>query len=248
MAQMYQVVIVDDEKQIAEGIADLFPWESIGFHAAYFTDPRAAILYAESHPFDVLLSDIEMPGLSGLELCQEIMKINNEIIVVFLSSHQNFEYMRSAIQFGVTDYILKPMKSSDILECFGKIKAKLDEKRGNKPDDEPQNYYDKIFRIVRDYLRDNYKSASLEEAAVQVSLSPAYLSSILKEKCGVKFSDLLLETRMEKAKELLRDIHYKSYDIAYHIGYDNPKSFSRAFKNYYGITPAEYRNGKNVQQ
>lgn len=53
---------------------------------------------------------------------------------------------------------------------------------------------------------------------------------------------------MEKACELLGDIQYKSYDIAYYIGYDNPKNFSRAFKAYFGMTPKEYRNGKVLEK
>lgn len=101
---------------------------------------------------------------------------------------------------------------------------------------------------VKEYIKENYKEASLEDAAVQVSLSPSYLSRIFKEKCGMGFSDYLTKTRMEKACELLGDIQYKSYDIAYYIGYDNPKNFSRAFKAYFGMTPKEYRNGKVLEK
>ena len=70
---------------------------------------------------------------------------------------------------------------------------------------------------------------------------------IFKEKNGTSFSDTLLSIRMEKAKEMLEDIRYKSYDIAYYIGYDNPKNFSRAFKSYYGMTPMEYRKSKTEE-
>ena len=90
---------------------------------------------------------------------------------------------------------------------------------------------------MQQYLKENYRTATLEEAAAKVSLSPAYLSRVFKDKSGEGFSELLLRTRMEKACELLADIQYKSYDIAYYVGYDNPKNFSRAFKSYYGVTP-----------
>ncbi|HRM61591.1 MAG TPA: helix-turn-helix transcriptional regulator, partial [Gemmiger qucibialis] len=70
------------------------------------------------------------------------------------------------------------------------------------------------------------------------------LSRVFKEKSGTSFSELLLKTRMEKACEMLADIHYKSYDIAYYVGYDNPKNFSRAFKAYYGQSPSEYRKSR----
>lgn len=104
-----------------------------------------------------------------------------------------------------------------------------------------------IVSGVREYLRKHYQDASLEGAAETVNLSPAYLSKIFKEKNGTSFSDTLLSIRMEKAKEMLEDIRYKSYDIAYYIGYDNPKNFSRAFKSYYGMTPMEYRKSKTEE-
>lgn len=239
---MYTVAIVDDEKTISEGIASLFPWEQIGFEAIPFSDPRIALSYMDSHHVDVLLSDIEMPGISGLDLCQAVQ--NKNVIVVFISSHQNYDYFRSAIQYRVEDYLLKPLKSGDILECFGKIRDKLDAANHVK-EEKPESYYEDIRRKVGDYLNEHYRDARLEDAAVQVNLSPAYLSSLLKDRFGIKFSDWLQKIRMEKAADMLRDANYKTYDIAYYIGYDNPKSFSRAFRNYYGCTPMEYRQGRS---
>lgn len=238
---MYTVVIVDDEAAISEGIASLFPWQEIGFQAIPFSDPRAALSYMQGHPVDVLLSDIEMPGLSGVDLCREVQDL--DIIVVFLSSHQNYDYFRSAIQYRVEDYILKPLKSEDILECFGKIRERLDARQGIE-EDHTDSYYAQIRKEVETYLTEDYKDASLEKAAFRVNLSPTYLSGMLKDKCGMGFSEMLLQIRMNKAAAMLRDPQYRAYDIAYYIGYDNPKSFSRAFKNYYGCTPMEYRQGK----
>lgn len=236
---MYKVIIVDDEKTISEGIATLFPWNRIGFEAVSFTDPRVALSYIKDQGADVVLSDIEMPGMTGIELCQALQGL--DVLVVFLSSHQNYDYFRSAIRYSVEDYLLKPVDSGDLIECFGKIKAKLDQKYHVDAAQHQPLYYDSIQKIVVDYLEENYKDARLEEAAVRANLSPAYLSSLLKDKLGTGFSELLTRIRMEKAAQMLMDVRYKTYDIAYYVGYDNPKSFSRAFKNYYGCTPMEYR-------
>lgn len=236
---MYKVVIVDDEKAIAEGIASLFPWNRIGFDAVSFTDPRVALSYLKEEGGDVLLSDIEMPGMTGIELCQALQ--DQKILVVFLSSHQNYDYFRSAIRYNVEDYLLKPISSRDLIECFEKIKNKLDEQNHVETAEQQGSYYESIRKIVEDYLEQNFKEARLEEAAARANLSAAYLSSLLKDKIGTGFSEMLTGIRMKKAAQMLLDVHYKAYDIAYYIGYDNPKSFSRAFKNYYGCTPMEYR-------
>lgn len=240
---MYQLVIVDDEEKIVEGIANLFPWEQIGFSVTFFSKAAEALDYIQHHQVDVLMSDIEMPDMNGMELCKRVQDM--DIKVIFISSYQKYEYFRYAIQFRVEDYLLKPIKSGDILTCFGKIKESLDQKYSVKEEKTP-TYYEQIIETVKKYIRENYKDASLESAAVLVNLSPSYLSRLFKDKCGTGFSEYLVKTRMEKACELLNDIQYKSYDIAYYIGYDNPKNFSRAFKAYFGMTPKEYRNGKNL--
>ena len=185
---MYQLVIVDDEDKIVEGIANLFPWEQLGFQVTWFSRPLKALEYVKTHQVHVLMSDIEMPEMNGLELCKQLQ--DSDIKIVFISSHQNYEYFRYAIQYRVEDYLLKPIKSGDILNCFGKIRQQLDEKYA-VTQKTPVTYYDQVISKVKEYIKENYKEASLEDAAVQVSLSPSYLSRIFKEKCGMGFSDYL---------------------------------------------------------
>ena len=105
---MYQLVIVDDEDRIVEGIANLFPWEQLGFQVTWFSRPLKALEYVRQHKVDVLMSDIEMPEMNGLELCRQLQ--DTDIKIVFISSHQNYEYFRYAIQYRVEDYLLKPIK------------------------------------------------------------------------------------------------------------------------------------------
>lgn len=242
--KMYQLVIVDDEVTIAEGIANLFPWNQIGFEAKSFSVPERALEYISQHHVDVLMSDIEMPGMDGMELAKEAIKYNTH--VVFISSHQNYEYFRAAIQLNVGDYLLKPIKCADVISCFEKIRKNLDASN-HFEEEENKGYYERILCEVKAYIEEFFQKASLEEIAVKVNLSASYLSRILKEKCNFSFAEYLLQVRMEKAAEMLRDLQYKSYDIAYYVGYDNPKSFSYAFKNYYGTTPMEYRKGSAIK-
>lgn len=242
---MYQLIIIDDEEKIAEGIANLFPWERIGFSvAAYFQSAEKALAYMKRNKVDVVVSDIEMPGMSGLELCEQLMK--DKIRVVFISSFQNYEYLRSAIQYKVEDYLLKPVKFEELNETFLKIKEALDKEQCSSSE-EPLSYYNQIIEKVKNYIREHYMYASQEEAAALVGMSSGYLSKIFKEKAGIGFQEYLTEVRMKKACELLDNIQFKSYDVAFYVGYDNPKNFSRAFKAYFGITPKEYRNRKKAE-
>jgi len=243
---MYRLVIVDDEEKITEGIANLFPWGELGFEVVKACSKSVdALDYIQNNPVDVLLSDIEMPDLNGIELCAQIQDKN--IKIVFISSYQKYEYFRSAILYQVEDYLLKPIKFEELRKCFAKIREKLDKAHGvnqEKPT-ENETYYEKIISEVKKYIIENYRDCTLEEAASRVNLSPGYLSTIFKEKSGQGFQDYLVDYRMQKACEFLDDIKFKSYEVAYYIGYSNPKNFSRAFKAYYGKTPNEYRNSKS---
>ena len=117
---MYRLLILDDERKIAEGIANLFPWEQIGFESVFFSSPEKALQYMRENKVDVLLTDIEMPGLTGIELAEKLEGMG--VRIIFISSHQNYGYFRSAITLHVEDYLLKPLKGSDVLSCFEKIK------------------------------------------------------------------------------------------------------------------------------
>lgn len=244
---MYRLVILDDEEKIVEGIANLFPWDQIGFEVAgKFQTVKAALEFLKKETVDVVMSDIEMPDMNGLDFCRKLHEISNIKIVLF-SSHQNYEYFRSAIKNKVLDYLLKPIKYDELLACFEKVREILQEEQGiNLP--ESKTYYEQIVAEVKAYIEENFKNASLELAAERVNLSSSYLSKIFKDKSGVGFSDYLLKVRMEQARKMLENIQYKSYDIAYYLGYDNPKNFSRAFKAYFSLSPTEYRNLKNKKE
>ena len=150
--------------------------------------------------------------------------------VVLLSGYAEFEYAREALRFGVKEYILKPIKYDTIIQVFTKIRESLDASRGiRKIDEQSPGYYDLIVDQVTQYVDEHFQNANLEDASILVSLSPNYLSKIFKRKKGKNFSEYVF------------DITLKTYEVAAAVGYDNPKNFSRAFKQYCGKTPREFR-------
>ena len=238
---VYRLIIIDDEPKIAEGMAQLFPWNNIGFEVVQsFFSAKDALNYLREHPVDVVLSDIQMPDMTGLELCRELLS-HEEIHTVLFSSYQNYEYFRSAIQLGVADYLLKPLTYTALTETFSRLKEKLDETRKQETE-QPAGYYEDLIRQVDDYILGHLQDATLTRCAKRVSLSPSYLSRIYKDYSGKNFTDRLLELRMQRACELLDNPDHRSYDVAYDVGYDSPNNFSRAFKAFMGCTPSEYRH------
>ena len=101
-----------------------------------------------------------------------------------------------------------------------------------------------LIQQAIDYITANFSNTelSLQNVAAQIHLSPTYLSNIFKKEQGINFSDFILELRMNKAKELLRDGTLKVYEVAQWVGYNNVHYFSSCFKKYTGISPMDFKN------
>lgn len=241
---MYSLIIVEDDESIRSGIVNLFPWEDTGFLiTGDFSNGYSAWNYLQEHPdTNAVLSDVLMPLIDGLELSKRINETYPFINVILISGYRDFTYAQQALQYHVRDFLVKPIQHNTLMLTFLKLKEELD-KVSTLPSTPIPNtqYYDKMIRVIKNYVLDNLRTASLEEAAVLVHLSSSYLSRLFKTVTGESFSDYLLNKRMERACTLLQDFSAKIYEIAYETGYDNPKNFTRAFKNYYDITPKEYR-------
>ncbi|PHV71607.1 DNA-binding response regulator [Sporanaerobium hydrogeniformans] len=242
---MYSLIIIDDELNIREGLTHLFPWDKVGFKIiGQFSNGLQALDFIKTHPTDVILTDIKMPVMTGIELSNHLVKDYPHIKFVFLTGYQDFSYLHTAIINHASDYLLKPIHYEKLYACFEQLKITLDQENHVTEAIQGQPYYDKIISTICSYIKENFRSATLEEAAILVNLSPNYLSKLFKDKAGTSFSDYLYEIRMKEAAKMLDNIQYKHYEIAYYVGYDNPKNFSRSFKQYYKMTPTEYREKK----
>lgn len=100
-----KLILIDDEQRIVEGMGQLFPWESVGFEVAGTFTSAAALEYLRTEHVAVVLSDIQMPNMTGLDLCKALQCAQGTRVVLF-SSYQNYEYFRSVIQYNVADYLL----------------------------------------------------------------------------------------------------------------------------------------------
>ncbi|WP_426448402.1 response regulator transcription factor [Paenibacillus sp. S-38] len=124
---MYRAVLVDDETFDLEGMRVLIPWEEIGIQVVCSEEkPLAALQYIEGHEIDLLITDIKMPVLSGLELSRKAQERNPQLKTVFISGYQDFEYAKQAMHLKADGYILKPVDDQEIIETLQRVVAELD--------------------------------------------------------------------------------------------------------------------------
>lgn len=245
---MYRLLIADDEEDIRNGLADYFPWGEFGFRVTERVENgQVALDIIRRGAVDVVLTDIRMPMMSGIDLARIVFEEHLNVVVVFLSAYKDFSFAQQAIQYGVRRYILKPTDYSEIGVVFTRIKRELDSgsllpgvaersapgARGSRSDS--------VVESIREYVCRDYAAATLSGAARLVHLNPQYVSRLFKATTGEHFNSFLLGVKMGKAAELLMDVGYCTYEVSEMVGYRNPKNFARSFKRHFGVSPRQFR-------
>lgn len=237
----YALAIVDDDTQIRDGLSRYFPWPELGFEVeATFEDGEGLLERLACGGIDVVLCDVRLPRMSGLEVADRIARAFPDVRIVFLSAHKDYEYLRAALKCQAVDYILKPASEHELSSVFLRLKAELD-CRGGRRDEDAGSIPERIVATVCKFVQMNYRTVTLEAAARVVRMNPNYLSAYFKRVAGVHFSDYLMQVRMEKAKALLRDFRYRTYEVGAMVGYQDANNFARAFRRYFHKSPREYR-------
>ncbi|EKQ56420.1 MULTISPECIES: response regulator [unclassified Clostridium] len=125
---MWKLVIADDEPKIRRGILSILDWEQLNIDViGEAEDGEIALEIIENNKPDIILLDINMPFLNGLNLLQKLKDINSKSIVIIISGYDDFSYAQKALQFNVFDYILKPVNKKDLEEIILKAINKLNE-------------------------------------------------------------------------------------------------------------------------
>lgn len=239
---MHDLIIIDDETELLEGLSEYFPWESLGFRVAgAFGDCRTALQYCRSRRVDVVLTDIRLPFFSGFDLIRKLKNMEHVPLFCVMSAYSDFEYAKQAIQFGVQDYLVKPSSFEDIEKVFINIRRTLDANTGaNIP---RQAFCDNpLVNKAMEIIEKKTSSCTLNSIAEELDIHSSYLSRLFKEKIGENFQDYLVRKKMTLAAEMLvGKVGYRNNEIAAALGYQDAQNFCRIFRKHYGVSPQQYR-------
>lgn len=116
---MIRVFVVDDEKLVRRGIIGLIDWEKYGMEVVGDSgNSQETLEFLKREEVDLLFSDLEMPGLSGVPFLQEVKKVRPEIQIVVLTMHQEFELIQQSLRVGILDYITKAQIEGENVDAF----------------------------------------------------------------------------------------------------------------------------------
>ncbi|MDR0951476.1 MAG: response regulator [Oscillospiraceae bacterium] len=217
---------------------------------------EATALLGKTH-FDLVITDIKMPRMGGMELANHISLNIPDTDIILLTGYDEFDFARSAIRIGVADYLLKPLRDGELHSILDRLATKYagSEAQDKPPRDSrgegiadgaeaPTGNPNILLQRTRNYIERHYmQPISLSEIADIMKVNPAYLSSIFESEQGESYSKYVLRLRMERAGLLLRTRRTeKINDVAAQVGYLSTKHFINVFKKYYGVTPSEFRS------
>lgn len=261
---MYSIVVIDDERWIRKLIVKLLPKDSFPIEVVgEAEDGEAGAALVRRLKPHIVITDIRMPVLSGLELIERLKEIDSRSEIIIVSGYDNFEYARKAIQFGVRDYLLKPVEEAELRKAIGRAIKNIDTGRRSsgekasmeriikKLTTEPAKPGEGDFGSVRSdkiraalaYIHGHFtEQICLDSICDHVLINPSYFSELFKKEVGRGFNQYLVGLRLERAKELLAGNPDLSIaEIARMLGFLDPNYFSRLFRKQVGRTAQEYR-------
>lgn len=250
---MVTLLLVDDEDLVKRGIKAFVDFDKLGIDQVLeASNGLEALALFEVHPIQLVLMDINMPKLNGLEVAKRMKSHSPQVKIAMLTGYDYFDYAVSALKLGALDYILKPVSKQDVTEvlsrmvqayradleqnALSKVVDSLTQKRGIVSD---KGYKALIQEKVDLYISD--PQFSLTFLAKELGFSTGYLSGLFKEHFGIPFQDFMLITRLEKAKLLLLTTEMKNYQVAEAVGFEDVNYFGTRFKKQFGVSPKQYQ-------
>lgn len=255
-----KLMIVDDEEILVKGFYKMLPWDEIGM--PIIADARngkdaleklALMKRSEVGLPDVIIIDIKMPVMDGIELTAKLQEEYPDMPIIVLSNHEDYNNVRTAMKYGARDYILKaglsPLQMKEYLKNLEedmKAERKGGEhsiSMGTKMIMEKERH-NKTLKQVVDYIHEHYdeKDVTLSFLASKFFIQKNYLCTIFKQEMNSTVNDYIIELRMKKAKNLMRTTKLSITEIAEKVSYTDLSYFNRLFRKENGMSPRDYLN------
>lgn len=230
----------------------MIDWDNMGLELTAECSNGTEVIEAVNNSrgnIDILLSDVMMPGMNGLELSAYMHDNYPSCDVIFFSAYSEYTLLREAIRSHASDYLLKPISRSLLNQTLEAVVLK---QRNYMPDlDIGKSRPDKIAVDVIKYIDKNWnRPISLWQIADALGYNGSYISRVFKQYTGSSLIQYLNRIRIEQAQKILdKNDKYRVAELAEAVGISDVDYFCRMFKKYSGKTPSQYkakRDGTNV--
>lgn len=207
---MYKLVIVDDEPSVVHGLMHYIDWASCGIEVAGTADDgdTGLELMEQAQP-DIVLTDVKMPAMDGIQMARAIRERLPDTKIIFISGHDNKDYLRSALQIHAVDYIFKPVVRKELYEVIGRVTQALEEEQRERrmvrdmqsklTQSMPLLREKFLMSLIRDHVRRESAADKLRFMELPLELDGSYMVLSI----ALDDADLTMGDRSERDKQLL---------------------------------------------
>ena len=252
---MIRVLIADDE-----GIERMALCRRLGKHfgdtlrICQAEDGAEAVELFKREKSQIVIMDIAMPVLNGVEAAEQIRRLDEGCVIIFLTAYDEFSYAKRALVIRALDYLLKPCEEDELVAVMeeavrlaGPENAQV--RDGEERGESGENRMTQVAASILDYIRRNYmKEISMQDAARAMNYSDAYFCKLFKQCFDQNFTTYLTHFRMNEAKRLLQNQEMNVKDVSALVGYSDSNYFSKVFKRITGMIPSEFRDSQFTQK
>lgn len=260
---MWKVLLVEDEVFVRESVREIIAWEELGFTVSgeAGNGAEALDLIRREAP-DLVITDIIMPEMDGVELLRRAREEGCTSRFVMLTCMSEFEYLRQAMEYGASNYILKlSMSVNSLRETLQKISGELQNQEGRSqsaaaaaapaaeegpepaqpPLQQGVTSHPEIQKILQ-YIHAHYpEDITVKSMSQYVMMGENYVSTLFKKKTGESLIHYLHRVRVNQAVQYLLHSDLPVYEIGNRVGFVNDNYFIKIFKRLTAYTPSQYR-------
>ena len=262
------LLFIEDNEELRSFIKIIL---SDGFHVIEAGNGLEGFEIARSQLPDIIITDLMMPEMDGLELARRIKEevTTSHIPVVVLTARTDLDTQVEALKRGADDFITKPFSSTylrarieNILQQRRKLQelflSSLDDYRGSKTGkaveitpSQPvvESFDDRLMKDLMEVMEENIDNSALtvDELVSKMGIGRSVFFKKLKSLTGLAPVEFIREVRVKRAAQLIESGEYTISQVTYMVGCNDPRYFSRIFKQRFGMTPSEYRD-KHAKQ
>lgn len=249
---MLKVLVVEDEEMIRKGIVLTVDWTALDcVVVGEAANGEEALEVVERCQPTLIITDLKMPKMDGLEMLRRLREGGNHAFVIILTAYDSFAYAQSALRLGAVDFLLKPFHDGELEESILSLRRRMEQSPapagdsgvlplpGLKKGDKSKYVLEAMGYIGQHYSDPNI---TVGQIAASLGLSEGHLSHTFKKETDYTLLNYLTRYRIHKAMELLRDCRTKVYEVAEQVGYKDVTYFSATFKKVLGMSPSEYQD------